>query len=375
MSANEMNEALLTSLAEEPELTIVDAEPAANVPLRRFYWANEARHIPPPRWLVSDLIPERGLVLLFGESSSGKSTIAVDLGMRIATGTKLMNRCCQRGMVLHVAGEDEAGLRLRLRAYEQRYGGVTDAAYAVIKGGLNLADSASVDALIDDVQAAGAERGEPAALVIIDTLARCAVMEENSSSAMSEVVAACDRIRERTRAAVLIVHHTGKDKEAGARGSSALRAAVDTEIAVKIKTDCRAVHVTKQRNGEAQIGWQFALCPLEVTQDEHGRSVTACYVDHLAEFRGAPFAKAKRGTGGKRQAQLREQLERQARELGRLDWTDDELREAAREAMKDAKGSSRASAVKGLKENGVLTQLPGGRYALVSAGHAGTNES
>ena len=149
--------------------------------------------------------------LLYGESSSGKTTVAVDLGMSVATGMKVHDSVCQKGAVLHVAGEDEQGLRQRVEAFCRR-NEVQDPSYAILPSRLDLADERSVGALIADIKAAGAERGEPVALVIIDTLARCASIEENSSSAMGQVVAACDRIRRETGAAVLIIHHTARTR-------------------------------------------------------------------------------------------------------------------------------------------------------------------
>jgi hypothetical protein len=49
---------------------------------------------------------------------------------------------------------------------------------------------------------------------------------------MGAFVRSCDRIREVTGATVLVIHHSGKDADKGARGSSALRAACDFEFKV-----------------------------------------------------------------------------------------------------------------------------------------------
>ena len=50
---------------------------------------------------------------------------------------------------------------------------------------------------------------------------------------MGAFVDACDRVRHHTGAAVIGVHHSGKDINRGMRGSSALWGAVDTSIEVK----------------------------------------------------------------------------------------------------------------------------------------------
>ncbi len=71
--------------------------PPSTVDLRRgFTWASELETLPSPQWRVRGLIPEHGLVLLYGESSSGKSTLAVDIGMRVAAGRDLNGRKSHR---------------------------------------------------------------------------------------------------------------------------------------------------------------------------------------------------------------------------------------------------------------------------------------
>ena len=50
---------------------------------------------------------------------------------------------------------------------------------------------------------------------------------------MGAFVDACDRIRHHTGAAIIGVHHSGKDVSRGMRGSSALLGAVDTSIEIK----------------------------------------------------------------------------------------------------------------------------------------------
>ena len=57
-------------------------------------------------------------------------------------------------------------------------------------------------------------------------------MVEKRRAMMAMFVRNCDLILEATGAHVMVIHHTSKDEECGARSSSALRAAVDHEIQV-----------------------------------------------------------------------------------------------------------------------------------------------
>jgi RecA-family ATPase len=89
-------------------------------------------------------------------------------------------------------------------------------------------------------------------LVIIDTFARAIPGgNENDALDVGIAVAGADRIRAETGAAVGFVHHAGKDPTKGARSSSALRAATDTEIKIEGITGTRTATVTKQRDLES----------------------------------------------------------------------------------------------------------------------------
>ena len=73
-------------------------------------------------------------------------------------------------------------------------------------------------------------------LVVIDTLAHGAAISNRI------------RIKQQLNAAVLVVHHTGKDASKGARGSSSLKAAVDTEISITASRGVVKLNQRKQRH-------------------------------------------------------------------------------------------------------------------------------
>jgi RecA-family ATPase len=103
---------------------------------------------------------------------------------------------------------------------------------------------------------------------VIDTLARVmAGGDENSTKEMSAFVRNCDLIREATGCTVLLVHHTGKDKTKGSRGSNALLGAVDTELMV----EANKVWSTKQRDAEKAAPISFALETVDLGVDANGR--------------------------------------------------------------------------------------------------------
>ena len=116
---------------------------------------------------------------------------------------------------------------------------------------------------------------------MIDTLFRAlAGGDENSGADMGSLITRADRIKDRTGAAVVLVHHLGKDSAKGARGHSSLRAALDTEILVEGATNPRTVTVSKQRDLPPLAPLGFALNSWGVGTDAEGKPVTAVIVEH-----------------------------------------------------------------------------------------------
>jgi hypothetical protein len=101
---------------------------------------------------------------------------------------------------------------------------------------------------------------------------------KEDTEAMGQFVAACDRIRAETGAAVAVVHHSGKDASRGSRGSTVLPAAVDTAISVVNESGLVTAEVVKARDGASGKTFQFTLAPIELGTDEDGDAVTSCVV-------------------------------------------------------------------------------------------------
>lgn len=87
--------------------------------------------------------------------------------------------------------------------------------------------------------------------VVIDTLARAmAGGDENSAQDMGAIIDNVGELQSKLHTHVTLIHHTGKDASRGARGSSALKPALDLEIEVTGKTGerIRTAKVTKSKN-------------------------------------------------------------------------------------------------------------------------------
>jgi RecA-family ATPase len=65
------------------------------------------REIPRRRWIVPDYIPDRTVTMLAGDGGTGKSILALQLAVAVATGTEWIGLRPMEGVVLYVSAEDD----------------------------------------------------------------------------------------------------------------------------------------------------------------------------------------------------------------------------------------------------------------------------
>jgi hypothetical protein len=70
-------------------------------------------------------------------------------------------------------------------------------------------------------------------------------------------------IRRAANSCVLVVHHSGKNIESGSRGSSALKAAIDSELELIGDATRMTLRCTKQKDGPAADPLWLKLHPVE----------------------------------------------------------------------------------------------------------------
>lgn len=270
----------VASAEAEFEAVEIDRKPA---PKRRglYYvrWRDASADVEQP-YLIDDVMDLGGMVVTYGDSNTGKSYVVLDQAFHIATGRAWNGHKVRGGLVAYVAAEGGRGFMKRIDAFRRHYG-APDVPFALIPCPVDL-HSAEGDTgrLIRLIRDAEADFGQKCVLIVLDTLARVMVGGDESAAVdMGKFVGHSDRLRAATGATVNIIHHTGKDTSKGARGSSALRAATDTEIEV----GGNAVTVRKQRDLAPIDPARFALRSVEVGQRSDGKTITACVVEWIAE--------------------------------------------------------------------------------------------
>lgn len=226
----------------------------------------------PIDWTIRDYMVTDTLAGLVGASGAGKSFIAVGMACCIATGTPWHGREVRRGGVFYLAGEGQRGLKKRIAAWELHNGVTTAGAPLYISAGLPfLCDAemaeASADEIAEQATLLAEESGLRPALIIIDTVARAmGGADENASKDMGAFVSSMDVLRQRWGCVVMSVHHTGHSSEAQgrARGSSAYRAALDSEFVVSAKGDDVTLAGTKEKDWPKPSSINFLKVPVPI---------------------------------------------------------------------------------------------------------------
>jgi hypothetical protein len=205
------------------------AAPAPTVGGFKFLREDAIEQLAEPTWLVEGLIVRSSTCVLFGPPWIGKSFVALDLSLSVATGTPFLGRSVKAGPVLYIMAEGDSGLKRRFAAWKHRKAIGRIPYFQCLPQAVDLLSWEQVELLVTSIK----NQCSPLpVLVVIDTLHRCfAGGDENSARDMGLLIKAMDYVRRQTKAAVLVVHHLGK-KGASERGSSALRGAVDTMFAM-----------------------------------------------------------------------------------------------------------------------------------------------
>ena len=208
-------------------------------PLRSFSLADlETLEFPPLAFVVDQLIPTGGLVLLVGRPKAGKSLLGLDLAVSVACGETFLGRATTAGPVVLVPGEDALSLvRSRLWA---RLGPERAAPLHVIPADGSLDQSVRLDDAASFARLAAKVAELEPALLILDPLREFHTRKENDADEMAALLRPLRQLAHETGTAILLVHHRNKhatDASRATRGSSAIPGSVDVIITLDCPDD------------------------------------------------------------------------------------------------------------------------------------------
>jgi len=180
-------------------------------------------------WTIKNVLPESSsLTMIYGPPSAGKSFAALDMALCVAHGIPWHEHATKKKPVLYLAAEGQAGVLKRIEAWRQYHDTPSIENFYLLPIPCLVDNTGQLSELIAMI------RSLPSMpeLIILDTLARSMLGDENSTLDMGRLVNACGDLHEATRAQIMLIHHTGKDETRGARGAIALTGATDSMFKV-----------------------------------------------------------------------------------------------------------------------------------------------
>ena len=199
--------------------------------------------VTPRAFLISELLPQRVIAGLIAPGGSGKSMLAMHIGVALAGGSSLFGQfyAPRPGTVVFLSGEDDIDeMHRRLSAILATEAKGTRQS---VNNNLHLVDrsedfdlftrrlthgDAEITPVLDElVSAILAQAANPIDLLIVDPAARFRGGEENSASDVNRFIQALYTLKDRLACTVLVLHHVNKSAKTNgasqnnARGSSA----------------------------------------------------------------------------------------------------------------------------------------------------------
>lgn len=204
-----------------------------------------------PTWLIPGILPANGTGIIYGESGSYKSFLALDMALCLAFGLPgQWNAPPVKNDVLFLAGEGSIATAkkrwpawLAWRDVEFR----NDHRFFIKDRVPFYTDVEAWTGVKNDL----VELNAKPALIVIDTLTRLLTgMDENATKDATLVTTFMEDLSRYYECFVLAVHHTGKDQNKGARGSSAFIANVDMAASVRLRQGGTEFRMKKQKDAD-----------------------------------------------------------------------------------------------------------------------------
>jgi KaiC/GvpD/RAD55 family RecA-like ATPase len=300
------------------------------------------------RWIVEGIMRRNELGVFFGPPGSGKSFLAIDFALHVAAGEPWAGLSVPEPLpVIYLAAEGFGALTKRVRAWETSQPEnfdthqVDDRAWFLPRTIPFTEEGASMVA--ETIGATGAK------LLVVDTLARVMVGDENSASEMGYFIQKCDHFQQALECAVLVIHHSGHvgGRE---RGSTALRGALDSSFEVSKRGLNLQLDARKVKDGRDDLTLHFEAEVVQFGEDEDGIMESSLAIRHIP---GRPSGKTEIDT-------VRRILEEDAKDgYGvSLGWVAKHARISDRHAK---------HCLQSLEEEGVAVRLGNSTWGL--AGH------
>lgn len=253
--------------------------------------ADELQNDPPLEWVVRGILPAIGMGAIYGQPSSGKTFLALDLAFAIATGRPWFSNPSIKKPVAYIALEGSHGIRQRITAWELANETKTPSNFKFVTAAVNIEDTNSWQALTNEIKNTLGD----GVIVFIDTLNRASpTADENGSASMGKIIESAKTLSDGINGFVMFIHHAGKDANKGMRGHSSLLGALDTVIKVTSGNNQRVWSLEKSKDSEIDKGNAFSLKSVKLqTKDAWGQAHSSCTITQELLITSKPVVKGK----------------------------------------------------------------------------------
>jgi RecA-family ATPase len=246
-----------------------------------YYDYQSIQNIPQVTWIIQDIIPNNGLIIVYGSPGCGKTFVVLDMCMHIINNKKWFgNNINNSGIIAYLIGEGIYGIKNRLDAWlDYTKIKTNNLIFFIPISGMHIWETENIDRLKETLYKFTKETKNKISMIVIDTLARAATgLDENSSRDMGKFLMHFEQLKDIFKCSILFIHHRGKDESKGMRGSSSLLGAVDTCIDIqKTNENIITISIEKQKDGENK--------KINTRLVKHNNSLVLCTKEKLIEYK------------------------------------------------------------------------------------------
>ena len=269
-------------------------------PKKRFTpmaW-KDIEHAARDEWLVKRIIPTRGVGILYGQSMTFKSFVALHIGFCVATGQAWAGRRTRKADILYICAEGAGGFKKRKAGIVKTWPQYADIGFHMIPAAPNLgAAKSDLEELIAQTEDVGVQPG----MIVIDTASKVIAGAEENGVGMGALLANAEALANHFKCFVLIIHHVGHgdDAQKRPRGSSATIPAMDVAIlAERVEGEMSTtLTVQKAKDEESGIALTATLSRVVLNHDEDGDEESTFVVTDVKEAE-RPVTKGKGRVAG-----------------------------------------------------------------------------
>ncbi len=218
----------------------------------------EIKNKPPKSWVLQNWFSRKDIGIIYGESTSGKTFMVIDLMFQAMTEETFANtfEFNERLKCLYICGEGYTGIydRLKAKLETKKLPEDINDYFFLQETMINLSSAIDVDNFICERLNEDLDLG----LIVIDTLISASFgANENDNPVMAGILKNAAKIAKALNVAIILIHHTNKN--GNMRGAQSLMDNSDFMIECESSGNQRTISAKKVKDGAIWKDIYFSL--------------------------------------------------------------------------------------------------------------------